>query len=74
MAEPGTVGQPSSPAPRRGPDPVGLGAGVVALAVAVLAVVGGGGVLHGVDPRWVLAAAAVGVGLLVLLTSLSRSR
>ena len=72
MAEPGTVEQPS-PAGRRRPDPVGLGAGLVALVVAVLAV-GGGGVLHGVDPRWVLAVAAVGVGLLLLLTSLRRPR
>lgn len=65
MAEP--------PTRRRGPDPVALGAGVVALVVAVLAVAGGG-VLRGVDPRWVLAAAAVGVGLLVLLSSLRRPR
>lgn len=54
---------------RRSPDPVALVAGLVAVVLAVLAMVG---VLAAVDPRWVLAGGAVAVGLAVLLTTLRK--
>jgi hypothetical protein len=59
-------------APRRF-DPLALLVGLVALAVAGLAVVAPG-VLAATDPRWVLAGAAVVVGGGVLLTTMRRRR
>jgi len=53
---------------RRRPDPVALTAGVVALVVAGLGLLGPS-VLGSLDPRWVLASAALAVGVVVLLTT-----
>jgi protein-S-isoprenylcysteine O-methyltransferase Ste14 len=62
------------PAPdRRRFDPLALLVGLVSLAVAVLAVVAPG-TLASVDPRWVLAGAAVVVGAGALLTTVRRRR
>lgn len=60
--------EPARPA-RVGPDPVALVAGLTALLVAVLALTD---VLSGIDPRWALAAVAIGVGGAVLLSSRRR--
>lgn len=54
-------------------DPLALLVGLVSLAVAVLAVAAPG-VLASVDPRWVLAGAAVVVGAGALLTTVRRRR
>ncbi|MDD7917841.1 hypothetical protein [Actinomycetospora callitridis] len=58
-----------TPARRPGPDPLGLVAGLAAILVAVLALTG---TIASVDPRWVLALGAVGIGLGVLLATLRR--
>jgi hypothetical protein len=58
-----------APARRPGPDPLALVAGLAAILVAVLALTG---TIASVDPRWVLALVAVGVGLGVLLATLRR--
>jgi hypothetical protein len=59
-----TRSAPSTPAPT-----LALVAGLTAIVVAVLALTG---TLVSVDPRWVLALGAVGVGLAVLLVTLRR--
>ena len=59
----------TDPTRRTGPDPVALVAGLAALLIAVLAVTD---VLDAVDPRWALAAVAIGVGGTVLLATLRR--
>ena len=58
-----------APARRPGPDPLALVAGLAAILVAILALTG---TIVSVDPRWVLALGAVGVGLGVLLATLRR--
>ncbi len=66
----------AAPAPRparRRFEPLALLVGLVSLTVAVLAVVAPG-VLASVDPRWVLAGAAVVVGVGALLTTVRRRR
>jgi hypothetical protein len=63
------TGDEAAPARRTGPDPLALVAGLTAIVVAVLALTG---TLVSVDPRWVLALGAVGVGLAVLLVTLRR--
>ncbi|MDT7744626.1 MAG: hypothetical protein QOE59_3704 [Actinomycetota bacterium] len=63
---------PATP-PRRRFDPLAMLVGLVCLAVAVLAVVAPA-TLAAVDPRWVLAGAAVVVGAGVLLTTVRRRR
>jgi hypothetical protein len=59
--------------PRRGPDPIALAVGAASLAVAVIAFVG---VVPAVaiDLRWLLAAAAIALGVLLLGSSLRRRR
>jgi fatty acid desaturase len=59
----------TDPARRSGPDPLALVAGLTAIVIAVLALTGS---LAAVDPRWVLAIAAVGVGCAVLVVTLRR--
>jgi divalent metal cation (Fe/Co/Zn/Cd) transporter len=54
---------------REGPDTLTLGAGVLALAVAGSVLLGFAGHL-----QWLLALAAVGVGIFMLVTSLRRKR
>jgi hypothetical protein len=62
-----------APSARRRFDPLALLVGLVSLAVAALAVVAPGA-LASVDPRWVLAGAAVVIGVGVLLTTVRRRR
>ena len=66
------TGEPATP-PRRRFDPLALLVGLVCLAVAVLAVVAPA-TLAAVDPRWVLAGAAVVVGGGALLATVRRRR
>ncbi|MBV8541619.1 MAG: hypothetical protein JO364_03400 [Pseudonocardiales bacterium] len=56
--------------PRRGPDPFTLLAGLGALGTAGTALLGGIAWLPDVDGRWVLAALALAVGLLLVVSSL----
>jgi hypothetical protein len=56
---------------KRGPDPLALVAGILTIGVAVVAFVGQ---VPPIDPRWVLAAAAALVGLLLLRSSVTASR
>ncbi|GAA1243619.1 hypothetical protein GCM10009609_03790 [Pseudonocardia aurantiaca] len=55
---------------RRGPDAVTLMFGVLALGMSAAAFVGEVPSLAGFDPRWLLAAGAAVVGLLLLVGSL----
>ena len=64
---------PAADTPRRRFDPFALLVGLVSLAVAVLAVVAPA-TLASVDPRWVLAGAAVVVGGGALLATVRRRR
>lgn len=57
------------PTGSRGPDPVGLLAGLAALAVAILAITD---TLDAIDPRWLLACGAIVVGAVVLSATLGR--
>lgn len=59
---------------RRAPDPLALVVGVASIAVAIMAFVGVVLVLPGFDPRWLLAAGAVVVGLLLLGATVRRRR
>lgn len=70
VAEPAS---PDQPVPGRRFDPLALLIGLVSLAVAVLAVVAPT-VLTAVDPRWVLAGAAVLIGGGALLATVRRHR
>jgi hypothetical protein len=64
---------PAPELPRRRVDPLGMLVGLVCLAVAALAVVAPA-TLAAVDPRWVLAGAAVVVGGGALLATVRRRR
>lgn len=66
--EPGTV------TPRRGPDLLTLAVGLGALALAGTTLLGGVARLPEVDTRWVLAAVALAVGLMLIITSLRHPR
>jgi hypothetical protein len=59
-----------APTPRRGPDLLTLVAGVGSLGIAATALLGGVAWLPDVDGRWVLAALALIVGLLLVIGSL----
>ncbi len=58
---------------RRSPDLLALLVGVVSVAVAIIAFVGFVPPVA-IDPRWLLAAAAIGLGVLLLASSLRRRR
>jgi hypothetical protein len=60
--------------PRRGPDLLTLITGLGALGIAGTALLGGIPWLPEVDPRWVLAALALVVGLLLVISSLRSPR
>ena len=60
--------------PRRGPDLLTLAVGLGALGVAGTALLGGIRWLPVVDARWVLAAIALAVGLMLLIGSLRHPR
>ncbi|HXV93360.1 MAG TPA: hypothetical protein VD813_08695 [Pseudonocardia sp.] len=62
------------PARRRRVDPLALVVGLLALGMALAAFVGQVPDLSGFDPRWMLAAGAVLVGLMLLVGSLRGSR
>lgn len=64
----------STPAQRRGPDPLTLTAGLGALAVAIGVPLGGGAWLADLDARWALAAVAILTGLLLVIGSLRPRR
>ena len=57
---------------RRLPDPLALVVGVLSLGVAGFAFVGQTPAFAGFDPRWLLAGAAVLLGILLLVGSLRR--
>lgn len=63
-----------APIPRRGPDLLTLLAGLGALGIAGTALLGGIARLSDLDPRWVIAALALIVGLLLVLGSLRAPR
>jgi hypothetical protein len=65
-ADDGSAAEPARPS---GPDPLALVAGLTAIVIAVLALTG---TLAAIDPRWVLAIAAVGIGCAVLVVTLRR--
>lgn len=67
-------GEAGAPAQRRGPDLLTLAAGLGALAVAAGVPLGGITWLAGLDARWVLAAVAMLVGLLLVIGSISPRR
>jgi hypothetical protein len=59
---------------RRGPDPLALVVGLLTLGMAASAFVGEVPSLAGFDPRWLLAAGAAAIGLLLLVGSLRGRR
>jgi hypothetical protein len=61
---------PAALTPRRGPDLLTLVAGLGSLGIAATTLLGGVAWLPDVDGRWVLAALALLVGLLLLIGSL----
>ncbi|MGH3797605.1 MAG: hypothetical protein ACRDSP_22270 [Pseudonocardiaceae bacterium] len=63
-----------APVRRRGPDLLTLVVGLGALAVAGNTLLGGAAWLPGLDVRWVLAAVAVLIGLLMVISSLRPRR
>ncbi len=69
--DPQTTGT-GQPVPRRLPDPLALLAGLTALAVAVVVLVGDTSWLPSVDGRWILAGGAMAVGVALLAGSLRR--
>lgn len=68
-ADPTTPPEPASAPGPRGPDPFGLVAGLVTLLVAALALTD---TLDALDPRWLLAGVAIGVGVIVLVATVAR--
>lgn len=59
---------------RRGPDLLALAAGLAALGISTSALLGWSGWLPGIDGRWVLAAIAVVVGLVLVIGSIRPRR
>ena len=59
---------------RRGPDPLALVVGLLTLGMATSAFVGDVPSLAGLDARWLLAASAAAIGLLLLVGSLRGRR
>lgn len=74
MAENPETTEQEVPVRRRGPDPVALLAGLLTLGMAVAAFVGEVPDLSGFDPRWLLAAGAALVGLVLLVGSVKGRR
>lgn len=60
--------------PRRGPHLLTLAVGLVALGVAASTLLGGTGWLPAVDVRWMLAAVAILIGLLLVVGSVRPRR
>ena len=59
---------------RRGPDPLALVVGLLTLGMATSAFIGEVPLLAGLDARWLLAAGAAAIGLLLLVGSLRGRR
>jgi hypothetical protein len=59
---------------RRGPDPLALVVGLLTLGMATSAFIGEVPLLVGLDARWLLAAGAAAIGLLLLVGSLRGRR
>jgi hypothetical protein len=76
MAQPAPhhANETGAEAPRRGPDLLTLAVGLGALGVAGTALLGGNSWLPVVDARWVLAAIALAVGLMLVIGSLRHPR
>lgn len=74
MAEPGKTSLGKQELRRRGPDPLTLIVGLLALGMATSAFVGEVPSLAGLDARWLLAAGAAAIGLLLLVGSLRGRR
>ena len=76
MADPGPhhTDETNALAPRRGPDLLTLAVGLGALGVAGAALLGDVAWLPEVDTRWVLAAVALVVGLMLVIGSLRKPR
>jgi hypothetical protein len=74
VAELGRAGLEKQEARRRGPDPLALIVGLLTLGMATSAFVGEVPSLAGFDPRWLLAAGAAAIGLLLLVGSLRGRR
>jgi hypothetical protein len=68
------TGKTSAPTPRRGPDLLTLVTGLGALGIATTTLLGGIPWLPDLDGRWVLAALALIVGLLLVIGSLRPQR
>jgi hypothetical protein len=65
---------PAKETRRRGPDPLSLVVGLLTLGMAASAFVGEVPSLAGLDARWLLAAGAAAIGLLLLVGSLRGRR
>jgi hypothetical protein len=74
ISETGPTEDTTTPARRRGPDPVALLIGLLTLGMAVAAFVGQLPDLSGLDLRWLLAGGAAAVGLMLLVGSLRGRR
>ena len=76
MAGPGPhrADEPGAMTPRRGPDLLTLAVGLGALGIAGITLLGGIAWLPEVDGRWVLAAVALVVGVLLVIGSLRSPR
>jgi hypothetical protein len=76
MADPGPhhTEETNALTPRRGPDLLTLAVGLGALGVAGTALLGGVAWLSEVDARWVLAAVALVVGLMLVIGSVRHPR
>ena len=76
MADPGPhrTDEPGAAPHRRGPDLLTLAVGLGALGVSGTALLGGVSWLPEVDARWVLAAIALVVGLMLVIGSLRHPR
>jgi hypothetical protein len=74
VAELGKSGPGTKETRRRGPDPLALVIGLLTLGMAASAFVGEVPSLAGFDARWLLAAGAAAIGLLLLMGSLRGRR
>jgi hypothetical protein len=67
---PSHLDETAAPAPHRGPDLLPLIAGLGALGISAATLLGGIAWLPDIDSRWVLAALALIIGLLLVIGSL----
>ena len=74
MAELQQAGPDQKETRRRGPDPLALIVGLLTLGMATSAIIGEVPSLAGLDARWLLAAGAAAIGLMLLVGSLRGRR